>query len=248
MGFLHHNSHAQPTGSSSRQANAQQIQNVISQSGKSFARFFQQEEINDQAEENPWGSKNHNTDKGKGRHVSFEDQVPNYPKASSSRAQTTQTRRSQHPQARPSSSVRCNPIQMLMQDAPPDFKYTKEALYVHIKRLWGMLTPGTIPTAPDNQLLKEFYQRFSSAEEVQSVAHNSQGVKLINKAQVQTLRNAQAGKRKIGKNIINMQDFYITYVHAMLAKMGICIWAPYLEEDPDSLYNEACWIVALMTF
>ncbi|MBW0579396.1 hypothetical protein O181_119111, partial [Austropuccinia psidii MF-1] len=76
-----------------------------------------------------------------------------------------------------------------------------EALYVHIKRLWGMLTPGAIPEAPDKQLLKEFYQRFSSAEEVKSVAHNSQGVKLINKAQVQTLCNAQAGKRKIVKEL-----------------------------------------------
>ncbi|MBW0522463.1 hypothetical protein O181_062178 [Austropuccinia psidii MF-1] len=66
MGFPHHNSHAQPTGSSSRQANAQQIQNVISQSHKSFARLLQQEETNAQAKENPWGSKNQNTDKGKG--------------------------------------------------------------------------------------------------------------------------------------------------------------------------------------
>ncbi|MBW0544198.1 hypothetical protein O181_083913 [Austropuccinia psidii MF-1] len=82
-----------------------------------------------------------------------------------------------------------------------------------------MLTPGALPTAPDKQLLKEFYQLFSSVEEVQSVAQNSQGVKLINEAQVQTLCNAHSGKRKIGKNIINMQDFYITYFHAMLAKL-----------------------------
>ncbi|MBW0575203.1 hypothetical protein O181_114918 [Austropuccinia psidii MF-1] len=135
-----------------------------------------------------------------------------------------------------------------MKDAPPDFKYTKEALYVHIKLLWGMLTPSALPTAPDKQLLKEFYQRFSSAEEVQTVAQNSQGVKLISEAQVQTLRDARLGKRKIGKNIINMQDFYITYVHAMLAKLGIRIWAPDFQEAPDSLYNEACRIVALMTF
>ncbi|MBW0514432.1 hypothetical protein O181_054147 [Austropuccinia psidii MF-1] len=45
-----------------------------------------------------------------------------------------------------------------------------------------------------------------------------------------------------------MQDFYITYVHAMLAKLGIHIWAPNLEEAPDSLYNEACQAVALTKF
>ncbi|MBW0584750.1 hypothetical protein O181_124465 [Austropuccinia psidii MF-1] len=111
-----------------------------------------------------------------------------------------------------------------------------------------MLTPGALPKAPDKQLLKEFYQKFLSVEEVQSVAQNSQGVKLINEAQVQTLCDARSGKRKIGKNIINMQDFYITYVHAILAKLVIRVWAPDLEEAPDLLYNGACRIVALMMF
>ncbi|MBW0568439.1 hypothetical protein O181_108154, partial [Austropuccinia psidii MF-1] len=114
--------------------------------------------------------------------------------------------------------------------------------------LLGMLTPSALPTTPDKQLLKEFYQRFSSAEEVQTVAQNSQGVKLISKAQVQTLLDACSGKRKIGKNIINMQEFYITYINAMLEKLGIRIWAPDLQEAPNYLYNEACRIVALITF
>ncbi|MBW0502505.1 hypothetical protein O181_042220 [Austropuccinia psidii MF-1] len=60
-----------------------------------------------------------------------------------------------------------------------------------------MLTPAAMPTAPDKQLLKEFYQRFSSAEDVQIVAQNSEGVKLISEAQVQTLRDAHSRKRKI---------------------------------------------------
>ncbi|MBW0535867.1 hypothetical protein O181_075582 [Austropuccinia psidii MF-1] len=108
-----------------------------------------------------------------------------------------------------------------------------------------MITPGAMPTAPDKQLLKEFYQCFSSVEEVQSVAQNSQGVKLINEAQVQTLHDARSGKRKTGENIINMQDFYITYIYAMLAKLGIHIWAPNLEVAPYSLYNEACLVANL---
>ncbi|MBW0499926.1 hypothetical protein O181_039641 [Austropuccinia psidii MF-1] len=111
-----------------------------------------------------------------------------------------------------------------------------------------MFTPAELPTPPVKQLLNKFYQQFLSVGEVQSVAQNSQGVKLINEAQVQILSDACSGKRKIGKNIINMQDFYITYVHAMLSKLGISIWAPNLEEAPDSLYNGAFCIVALMTF
>ncbi|MBW0490857.1 hypothetical protein O181_030572 [Austropuccinia psidii MF-1] len=107
-----------------------------------------------------------------------------------------QTRRTQTFTQHHTQSVKPNPIQMLMRDAPPDFKYTKEALFVHINLLWGMLTPEAIPLAPEKQLLKELYQKFSSVEEVQSVAQNSQGVQLINESQVQTLRNAHSGKEK----------------------------------------------------
>ncbi|MBW0552551.1 hypothetical protein O181_092266 [Austropuccinia psidii MF-1] len=118
--------------------------------------------------------------------------MPSPPLPSSSKSKpVVKTRKSPAPTPNLTSTIKRNPIQMLMQDAPPDFKYTKEALYVHIKLLWGMLTPEAIPTAPDKQLLKEFYQQFSSAEE-----------------------------------------------------LGICIWAPNLEEAPDSIYNDAWRIVA----
>ncbi|MBW0466257.1 hypothetical protein O181_005972 [Austropuccinia psidii MF-1] len=227
MRFLNPNSHAQPTaGSSSGQTDVQPIQKAILEHDKLIAQLLQQAEAKEPAEENCWGSNSQKTDKRKGRSISFEDQVRNTPKASSHTKKPKQTRSTPCTQVRPASSVRHNPIQMLMQDAPPDFKYTKEALYVHIKLLWGMITPGAMPTAPDKQLLKEFYQHFSSVEDVQSVSKNSHGVKLINKAQVQTLRSAHYGKRKIGTNIINMQDFYITYINAMLSKLGIHIWAP----------------------
>ncbi|MBW0482699.1 hypothetical protein O181_022414, partial [Austropuccinia psidii MF-1] len=224
------------------------MQNAMLEHDELIAQLLQEAEAEEKAKENPWGRNNHKTDKGKGHHISFEYQVRNTPKASSGTRKSQQTRSTQCPQARPALSVRHNPIQMLMQDAPPDFKYTKEALYVHIKLLWGMIPPGAMQTAPDKQLLKEFYQRFSNVKEVQSVAQNSRGVKLINKAQVQTLRNAHSRKRKISKNIINMRDFHITYIHAMLAKLEICIWETYLEKAPDSLYNEACQVVALMMF
>ncbi|MBW0477253.1 hypothetical protein O181_016968 [Austropuccinia psidii MF-1] len=114
------------------------------------------------------------------------------------------------PRQPPETLVECNPMQMVMQDAPPDFKCTKEALYVHVELLWGMLTPASMQTAPDELLLKEFYQQFSSVEEVQSVAQNSNGVKLVKEAQVQRLHDVWAGKRKVGNNVINMEDFYIT--------------------------------------
>ncbi|MBW0547017.1 hypothetical protein O181_086732 [Austropuccinia psidii MF-1] len=221
MSFPNDNNYRPIQGSSSHPNEYTEMQNAISQRDEIIAALMQQAEDAN----NPWDNRNNERN----------DKV-------------VKTQKSPAPIPNLTSTIRRNLIQMLMRDAPPDFKYTKEALYVHIKLLWGMLTPAAMPTAPDKQLLKEFYQQLSSAEEVQNVAQNSQGVKLISEAQVQTLRDARSGKRKIGKNIINMQDFYITYVHAMLAKLGIHIWAPDLEEAPDSIYNEACCIVALMTF
>ncbi|MBW0462098.1 hypothetical protein O181_001813 [Austropuccinia psidii MF-1] len=244
--FRSHSGNPPVAGSSSRPDEHEEMRKAISQRDEVIAKLMQQAEDEAAAVIIPSVNNNTKKDKGKGHLMSSEDQlrqrttpISNRPPASQKRINYTVNNKV---------SVKRNPIQMLMREAPPDFKYTKEALYVHIKLLWGMLTPAAMPTAPDKQLLKEFYQRFSSVEEVQSVAQNSQGVKLINEAQVQTLRDARSGKRKVGKNIINMQDFYITYVHAMLAKLGIRIWAPDLEEAPDSLYNEACRIVALMTF
>ncbi|MBW0478136.1 hypothetical protein O181_017851 [Austropuccinia psidii MF-1] len=209
MRFLNPNSHAQPTaGSLSGHTDAKPIQKAILERDKLIAQLLQQAEAKEPAKENPWGSNSQKTDKRKGHRIIFEDQVCNTPKAHSHTKKSKQTRSTQRPQVRPASSVRRNPIQMLMQDAPPDFKYTK----------------------------------------VQSVLQNSQGVKLINEAQVQTLRDARSWKRKIGENIINMQDLYITYVHAMLAKLGIGIWEADLEEAPNSMYNEVCRVVALMKF
>ncbi|MBW0567957.1 hypothetical protein O181_107672 [Austropuccinia psidii MF-1] len=243
MSFPHHDPYSQPaSGSLVHHDDFEQMKNAISQRDEVIAQLMQQAEKEAGDKNNRMESDRQKKDKGKGCFKSSQNQLPQSenPSGSSKPSKLTTTAHPLH--SRPASSIKRHPIQMLMRDAPPDFKYTKEALYVHTKLLWGMLTPAAFPIAPDKQLLKEFYQRFSSAKEVQSVAQNSQGVKLISEAQVQTLRDARSGKRKIGKNIVNMQDFYITYVHAMLAKLGIRIWAP------DSLYNEACRIVALMTF
>ncbi|MBW0480009.1 hypothetical protein O181_019724 [Austropuccinia psidii MF-1] len=243
MNFPNHNAYDQPIGgSSSGPDQLEQMNHEVSKHDEVIDALMQQAEDKDEAKHNPWESNDPQT---KGQSTHFQNWLPQGPLPRSNTPKTTfKPKRSYTPNPKSTISVNFSPVQMLMKDSPRDFKYTKEALYVHIKLLWDILTPS----APDEQLLKESYQRFSTAEEVQTVAQNSQGAKLISKAQVQTLQDAQAGKRKIGPNIINMQDFYITYIHAMLAKLGIRIWAPDLQEAPNSLYNEACCIVALMTF
>ncbi|MBW0561185.1 hypothetical protein O181_100900 [Austropuccinia psidii MF-1] len=124
----------------------------------------------------------------------------------------------------------------------------QEALYSHIRILWGMLEKDSLPPSPDRLLLKEFYGRFSGNERVVNVAQSNTGANLISEKEFKTIRDARSGHMKVGKHIIHLKEFYILYLHSMLAKLGICLWAPDLEEAPDYLYNQACCTAALVKF
>ncbi|MBW0480299.1 hypothetical protein O181_020014 [Austropuccinia psidii MF-1] len=70
----------------------------------------------------------------------------------------------------------------------------------------------------------------------------------IPESEIVTLRGAKPGKKKISNGIINLKDFYIEYVQALLAKLGLKQWAPDLNDARNTLYNEACCISAIQTF
>ncbi|MBW0483341.1 hypothetical protein O181_023056 [Austropuccinia psidii MF-1] len=99
--------------------------NTFSQSDGVIARFIQQAESKVATGNNPFRSNNQNKEKGKGCSISFQDQVPKSSNPSSSGRSMKLTTNPRASQTRPVSPVKWNPIQMLMHDAPPDFKYTK---------------------------------------------------------------------------------------------------------------------------
>ncbi|MBW0520932.1 hypothetical protein O181_060647 [Austropuccinia psidii MF-1] len=111
-----------------------------------------------------------------------------------------------------------------------------------------MLEEHAVPPKPDNSLLKEFNQQFSTNEQLQSAATSQTGGNPITKKEVQTLRDACAGCKKVGKHIVYLENFHFLYIRSLLSKLGICVWAPDLQEAPGFLYNEACCTVAIMTF
>ncbi|MBW0590134.1 hypothetical protein O181_129849, partial [Austropuccinia psidii MF-1] len=113
--------------------------------------------------------------------------------------------------------------------------------------LWGLLEKGKVPAPPKPEQLKEFYQRFSNADQIETAIENN-GPALVPIDTIETLGKAQEKNIKIGKNFLYLPDFLIRYVHSALAKLGIRNWLPNLYEQPDSLYNEACQISALRTF
>ncbi|KAH9810802.1 hypothetical protein DFH28DRAFT_862893, partial [Melampsora americana] len=60
-----------------------------------------------------------------------------------------------------------HPLQMLVADVPADFKTVKEALFVHIKMMWGLYRANDVPVPPDASFLAEFNQRFSSSKQIE---------------------------------------------------------------------------------
>ncbi|MBW0541568.1 hypothetical protein O181_081283 [Austropuccinia psidii MF-1] len=148
----------------------------------------------------------------------------------------------------PATTPKRHPNQLQMAEVPEAFIKTKEAFYVHIKILWGLIYQRSVPIAPNYDLLREFNQKFSFAYEIKDVIESSTTMPLLPEAEIITLRGATAGRKKVGRGIINMKDFYIRYIQTLLAKLGIRRWAPDLNDASDTLYNEACRISAIQSF
>ncbi|KAA1135874.1 hypothetical protein PGTUg99_030999 [Puccinia graminis f. sp. tritici] len=107
---------------------------------------------------------------------------------------------------------------------------------------------GTKAT-PDLRDLQEFYDNFSREEHVnQAASFGSSGRELIDINQVQILKDARAGRIRIGNSYLNVGDNFIRYAKGLMARLGFRKWRPNLEEDCDSLYNAACRIAAVTTF
>ncbi|EGG07168.1 uncharacterized protein MELLADRAFT_86042 [Melampsora larici-populina 98AG31] len=80
---------------------------------------------------------------------------------------------------------------------------------------------------------------------INALAEDAAARDLLPITDIVSLRDAKSGRIKVGKGIIHLQDFFLRYSVAMLAKLGICCWAPDLEDAPDSMWNEACRISAI---
>jgi hypothetical protein len=131
---------------------------------------------------------------------------------------------------------------MVTADFPVDFKSTKvcpllnmqtvlvlintcalyqECLFVHIQLLWGLLETTSVPPPADPEHIHIFSQFFSTVPEVKRYITDSNSAALITHSDILTLKDARAGKTKVGKSFIHTDDGHIGYIHAYLAKAGI---------------------------
>ncbi|MBW0586867.1 hypothetical protein O181_126582, partial [Austropuccinia psidii MF-1] len=144
--------------------------------------------------------------------------------------------------------VRQNPLQMQTSDFPPDFGGVKEALFVHIKVLWGVVEQNAVPTAPEEEKLVQFYRKFSSEDDIANVVRDSSAPNLVEEDAILTLAHEKIQKCRLGRGIANLSKSYVAFIHGALARLGIKIWCPNLSQNRDNLYNVACRIVAVTTF
>ncbi|KNZ60831.1 hypothetical protein VP01_1494g1 [Puccinia sorghi] len=146
------------------------------------------------------------------------------------------------------STAKKKPNQMTLEDYPKDFLDTKECLFTHIRLLWGMVEVSTPPPAANPELVRQFCTHFQNIDAFQRHADDSSAAQLITQADVNTLKDARAGRIQVGHNFVFIDDSHIAYMHGYLAKLGIRCWGPNLEEGPESLFNSACRMAALNTF
>jgi hypothetical protein len=134
----------------------------------------------------------------------------------------------------------------MIQKAANNRYHQQEAFYVHIRVLWGLVKKRAVPSTPSADQVSSFYQRFSSTDQINSAI--KQGPRLVALDTIQTLKEARQERTKLGKHMMHISDFNIRYVHTSLLQLGLSAWIPNLNEQPDSLYNEAHKICAIRTF
>ncbi|MBW0529825.1 hypothetical protein O181_069540 [Austropuccinia psidii MF-1] len=138
--------------------------------------------------------------------------------------------------------------QILTSEFPPDFKGVKEALFIHIRLLWGLFEQNSVPKAPDPKVVMAFESRFSTVEQFEEHSNNLDTNVYITSADISTIREGRAGRMKLTKGIVHIEDSDIQYVHGYLANLGIESWGPNLDDSSESLWNTACRTGALKTF
>ncbi|KNZ60090.1 hypothetical protein VP01_1610g1 [Puccinia sorghi] len=141
-----------------------------------------------------------------------------------------------------------HPQQMQSVDIPSEFTSTKNAPFIHIKILPGLLKQDLVPSAPDLQTLQEFYQRFTNNNQINQAVKMSSSPALINLNEVQLFQDTTQGSIQLGRQIIHVGSNNIRYAQVLMVRFALGTWCPNLKEDSGSFYNAAHWIDAITTF
>lgn len=122
----------------------------------------------------------------------------------------------------------------------------QKAMIMHIRLLSGWVKASDVPLDPPDQVLAEFQKQVAHEEDLQVCRHGSP---VFPPSLVQVGRVLAVGDRgHISRFLQTVSDHILEYIQMCLAKFGLLQWCPDLRQSPDSLYNQACRIIALDTF
>lgn len=117
---------------------------------------------------------------------------------------------------------------------------------MHVRLLSGWLKPSEVPSDPPDEVLAAFQQQVTHEEDLQIRRHGSP---IFPPSLVQVGRFLSVSDRgKISRLLQSVSDHILDYIQTCLAQFGLVRWCPDLRQSPDSLYNQACRIIALDTF
>ncbi|MBW0460867.1 hypothetical protein O181_000582 [Austropuccinia psidii MF-1] len=149
----------------------------------------------------------------------------------------------------PKTTPRRDPLQMQTPDFPPDFRGLKDAFYKYIKVLWNIQKQDAIPQPPTQEVLVQFYRKFSNSTEINTALKNCTNVLMLeNEDDVQAFAAKQLQPVKLARGVSKLGSSYESYIQGALVRLGFTIWSPNLAQKSDDLYNVACRILAITTF
>ncbi|MBW0480327.1 hypothetical protein O181_020042 [Austropuccinia psidii MF-1] len=117
----------------------------------------------------------------------------------------------------PKPTPKCSPLQMQTADFPPDF--------IGLRVLWNIHKQDTIPTPQSQEILVQFYRKFSSSSDIDSALQRSTNALMLDTEEdVQDFAEKQLQPVKVACGVSKLGSAYESYIRGALDA----------EEDNDS--------------
>ncbi|KAG0149622.1 hypothetical protein CROQUDRAFT_104968 [Cronartium quercuum f. sp. fusiforme G11] len=120
----------------------------------------------------------------------------------------------------PTPARKKHPLQLHESDIPKDFKSCKDVLYVHIKMMWGLYKTSDVPPTPSANLLKEFYAKFNSSQEIEATLSDPASSDIIAQESILSLKELRVSGGKIARGLGHIDQMSVLYISGVLAKVA----------------------------
>lgn len=125
----------------------------------------------------------------------------------------------------------------------------QDAFIMHLRVLWRLLHPNSIPQDPSPEAIERFNGRFRSAAAVNAQRRSDTLLTDVNNVRgAAMIAESPDLNSKIVKTVIKMEDNIIQYMDSCVARVGLEEWGPDFSQSPHALYNSTNRIIALDTF